>query len=549
MSTIALRNNTFLKSDTSRDLAPLDEAWLSASDSQRTIAAHRQALINTLLGFMSNRRTKAKAFIKLQNQHQLGKLPPNIVEAIAQATKKGQLPNRATFYRWIERYQSRGITGLLPEHKGRQRKIASWHGIAITLYNQPTQPGYAQVARELREEHGCNLSDSEVRGFLKALPSHLGQFSARRIGAGERRKTQFNYIHRTTENLDVGMLYQGDGHTIDVYVQHPVTGNIWRPELTVWIDVKSRYIVGWYLSEAESSISTIGALSHAIVSHDHLPDCLYIDNGSGFKSRIMSDEAVGFYNRFNIHVIFAQPGNPGAKGQVERFFGVMEQDFGKRFGAAYCGQDVAKEVSQKFVVKSKKDKSEVPTLQQWVDRFEHWLDLYHNRPHPEYPDTTPAKMWATLHKNPVYMEATAVFRPRIERKVNRSSVQLHNRHYKHKDLIHYNTKTVHVEYDLHDDRTVTVLTETGKIICCAELIHKKNHLPTSRVEEYKAKRLEGQLKRKQQHIDEIKARSRTPVTANEAVAELENLGNDPLAITVNQTPKIEDEIEIDLLKY
>ena len=545
-----------LKEPEQKKLMAMDSRWLQASDKQRNIASHKLQLVKLLLSFTDQGASLSKAIKLLSLQWQLDQCTPNIVGAVGILSKKNKLPDKATLYRWIEQYQNQGLTGLLPCHKGSVRIDKGWEAFALNLYATPSKPSMNQVARELRELYNYpSATDSQVRKFINYLPRYMTHDSIQRLGASLVRKTKRDYIRRTSENLPVGCLYQGDGHAIDVYVQHPVSGHIFRPELTVWIDVKSRYIVGWWISEAESSISTITSLGNAIVMHDHIPDCLYVDNGSGFKSKMMNDESFGFYARHDIDVVMALPGNPGAKGQVERFFGTMERDYCKSaFPHAFCGENMSDEAAQKFQ-RNLKIKSEnnpalrAPTVQEWMDGFSTWLDRYHSRPHPEFKHTTPAELWATLEKNPVYLEAAAIFRPRIARKVNRSAVRLHKREYTSQELYDFNGWDVHVEYDLHNDEQVAIVNkDNGSLLCYASLVYKKDHLPASRIEEYKAKRLEGQLKRKQRHIDEDIAKTREAITADAQVKALEQLDSTLTTINLEALDVQADDIEIDFSK-
>lgn len=543
-----------LKQPAAQTFLPKGERWLKATDKQRTIASQRSIIVLRINFLQASGRSVSKAIKLLAMEWQLNQCSEDIASAIDSLSKNNRFPNKATLYRWLEQYKNQGLTGLLPCHKGSVRVDKGWEAFALNLYAIPSKPSMNQVARELRELFNYpSATDSAVRKFINSLPRYMTHDSIQRLGASLVRKTKRDYIRRTSENLPVGCLYQGDGHAIDVYMQHPESGHIFRAELTIWIDVKSRYVVGWWISEAESSISTITSLGNAIVMHDHIPDCLYVDNGAGFKSKMMNDESYGFYARHDIDVVMALPGNPGAKGQVERFFGTMERDFCKAaFPHAFCGENMSDEASQKFQrnLKIKGDKNpalRAPTVQEWMNGFSAWLDRYHNRPHPEFNNTTPAELWATLEKNPVYLEAAAIFRPRIGRKVRRSAVHLHNREYTSDDLYAFNGQDVHVEYDLHDDEHVTIVNkDNGSLLCYAKLVQKKDHLPASRIEEYKAKRLEGQLKRKQRHIDEDIAKTRGAITAEAEVQALKQLDSMPLVHTLTIEELDESEIEVNV---
>lgn len=109
-----------------------------------------------------------------------------------------------------------------------------------------------------------------------------------------------------------------------------VSSATYRPELTVFIDIKSSYIAGWWLSEAESTVSTMFAMSHAMRMHNHVPAWVYVDRGPGYRAKLLSEEGTGFYARFDIGLIGALPGNPHGKGWIERFFRTVRDKHDKR---------------------------------------------------------------------------------------------------------------------------------------------------------------------------------------------------------------------------
>ena len=127
------------------------------------------------------------------------------------------------------------------------------------------------MASKLRQEGHATATDSRVERYLKALPATLGKYSPARVGPHLHKLTRRTYQRRSLDEVLVGEIYAGDGHTVDCYVAHPNTGKPYRPELTVFIDIKSSYVVGWYMSEAESAHSTLFALSHAMRSHNYVP--------------------------------------------------------------------------------------------------------------------------------------------------------------------------------------------------------------------------------------------------------------------------------------
>ena len=119
-----------------------------------------------------------------------------------------------------------------------------------------------------------------------------------------------------------------DGYCADVYLAHPLTGGLWRPELTVCIDVRSGFVPWWRADEHEGTYAVQNMWAECFAKWNHVPPFLYVDNGSGHKNRLMSDDMTGFYARAGIQqIIHAIPGNPHGKGWLERFFRSMRDDF------------------------------------------------------------------------------------------------------------------------------------------------------------------------------------------------------------------------------
>lgn len=503
--------------------ADASSAWLQLPEKKRKVASERKQLIDACLARVAPGVSKSASVECVLAAIEAGNTEPGLIAVAMRLGRKARAPSRATVLRWIADYEAGGMCGLAPGYDGRQRQDYGWEAEAIAYYNRPSKPAMNAVADWLRADGYESATDDRVRRFLNSLPAQLGSHGRGRVGAHEYRLTQAKYQRRDTTVLPVGGLYQGDGHTVDVYVAHPTTGGIWRPELTVWMDIRSRFIVGWYISEAESSLSTLFALSHAMIGWDHVPAVLHIDNGAGFKSKMMNDESVGFYDTWSISATFSIPGNPRGKGQVERWFRTMEERFGKRW-PSYCGDDMADEAKQRVYREVKAGRYELPSLQTYMQELAGYIDRYNNTVHSALDGQTPAQLWAQLERTPLHTPAAAVIRPRITRVVQRGTISLHNREYTNPELFAWNRSSVTVEYDVHDDTTVRILTPQDKRwICDAELVKKVDYLPASRVDEAQQRRLEGQRKRLQRKLDEAEARSALAITHEDGLQDVELL--------------------------
>lgn len=422
----------------------------------------------------------------------------------------GKRPSFSSIRLWLTTYEKAGFKSLIPKWSGYQRKNYGWEHKALELYHSPQKPSIRKVARTLQTLYFYNdATESNVWYFFNGLPENLKDKSPWRLGRKQYNDALKEHIQRTTEVLPVGFLYQGDGHCVDVYIKHPRTGNIYRPELVLWMDVKSRYVVGWHMCMDESATNTMAALSHAMSTHNHVPAMVHVDHGSGFKNKMMNEETCGFYESFSITPMFAIPGNAKAK-NVERFFRTLRDDFSKNFDT-YCGHDMSPDVSRHFDAKKLKKleadgRLVVPTLEQWQAAFTNWLNDYHSRPHPEYKNTTPEKMWATVEKVPV-VDTQRLVRPRTKVNVHRSLVRFHNRTYRNEFLHQYEGKQLIAEYDLHDDSSIRLFDEKLRLLCIAELKTKRDYISKSRIEDAERKRLKGQLKRIEAKKEEARLRS------------------------------------------
>jgi putative transposase len=526
------------------------DPWVCASEDARRIAGLREALMQPLVSLVNGGASinHAAALLKAQLDAGTADLRTKHLVSMLAGDAIVDCFSVPTIKRWLSGYMKDGKNALLPKHTGRVRQAYGWEERAVALYNLPGKPGFADVASKLIQEGFEEVTESRVKRYLKALPATLGKYSPARIGPHLHKLTRQKFQRRSLLEVLVGEIYAGDGHTADCYVAHPNTGKPYRPELTVFIDIKSSYIVGWWLSESESTVSTMFALSHAMRSFDHVPAWVYVDRGPGYRARLLSAESTGFYDRFDIGVIGALPGNPHGKGWIERFFRTVRDKHDKFFadGKVYCGDDMAPEVNRRLSADLANGKRTLPSLQSYVDSFTDWLDHYHNQPQDKLNGRTPAQAWNDLQPVPVELDMDCVARPSETCTVARQTVRLHNRFYYAEALALYDAQKVDVEYDLHDDKSVWVYDSKGRFVVEAKLVNKIGVLPTSRLEEGRDRRLKGQLKRLQRKVDEATRRRDDPVEATDQFAAIDALRPTPALPTPHTGGEV---IDIDLLTW
>lgn len=421
-------------------------------------------------------------------------------------------PCPATIRNWMAAANKGGAAALAPKHRGRVRKDYGWEARAVELWSSPNRPAAATVARWLAAEGYDSATPSRVRAYLKSLPATCGGENApQRAGWHWYQQNVTPSAVRTAAHVPVGAIYEGDGHTCDVYVAHPATGKPWRPELTVWIDVRSHYVVGWHLSEAESAASTMYALANALRLHGHVPSAIHVDPGSGFVNHAM-DEYLG---RLSIERLCARPGAAREKGLVEGWFRWMEERCGKKW-ETYCGASRTDDVLRRLAANLRSGQLRLPSVDDYAASLAEYIDEY-NRTPQERLGASPAELWAQLERVPVEIPDAALVRPRVARKVRRGTVEFYGRLYRAgSELLNWEGREVGVEYDLTNDERVWIL-DGGHLVTEATLVQRRRWVPESRVEQLQQQRLAGQRQRLARKLAEAEQRSRGPVTAEAAV--------------------------------
>lgn len=497
------------------------DPWKEATDRARQVALAREGVVLYVHGLTDAGVTQNNAVLLMLDRAQSVSLPAHVAINLAAASKAGRsAPSRSAICAWCTQYREGGIAALLPDHKGRVVEAAGWWGPALEYFNAPGKPDMSAVYRRLVESDGFAVSYDQVRNYLTGVPAMLGRNSPARIGKNLYKLTEKAYIRRSTENALAGDVYVADGYRADVYLAHPITGDIWRPELTVAIDMRSRVPVGWRADEHEGTYAVQNMWAECFARWNHVPPLIYVDNGSGYKNKLMSDELTGFYARAGVQqVIHAIPGNPHGKGWVERFFRIVKDDFLKLWRPEfYCGTDMADEVLSRTVREVKAGRMTLPTLAEFSDAFNAWIARYVNRPHPEDKNVTRAELWAELVPIPPQASVTELKRQAVVLTVRRASVTHGKRAYAHPELHAFNGHRLIMEYDLLDDHVAIMRTLDGRWICDAKLIRTIDAISPNRLEEKRIDRVDDALKRLQSKMDEQQARAGRLIDA-EAVAE------------------------------
>ncbi|MDP2395040.1 MAG: Mu transposase C-terminal domain-containing protein [Methylococcaceae bacterium] len=499
--------------------------------------------IDSIKGLRGSLTTAVDLFLARAKDGDLEPKTLNQLAAVAVGSRA--MPSRTTVFEKIASYKDKGLDGLIKQHKGKVRQEGGWEGLALELYSQPSKPDISAVHRALINRYGMSCSIDQVRNYLRALPATLGAMSPARIGRDLYKQTQTKYIARCTTNLLPGDIYTADGYRADVYLAHPVTGDIWRPEIMHVLDLESRYLVGYRIMAHESSYDVMIAWAEIFERWDHVPPLLYVDNGSGYKNRLADDEIAGYYRRAGVQeIIHSLPKNPRGHGHIERFHRIVKDRFLKLWRPEfYCGPDMASDVLNKTVSDCKAKRITPPSLAEFVEAYDQWLVEYHNDKHPEDKNKTHLSSWSALQPIRPHASARQIARPSEKRIVSKASVQINNRRYVHADLHAWNNLPVLVEVDILTDKTADIRTLKGELICEATLVEKIGIVGDSFLQDQRNKAQVEATKRLQKKLDELNARAGLVIDVDSVVDNAQTLMQPATPELPNLTPSADFSLD------
>ncbi|PPD18859.1 MAG: transposase, partial [Methylobacter sp.] len=249
---------------------------------------------------------------------------------------EAKLPTIRSVQRWF------AASDLTPKCRQKDMDIPDWADDFLDAYRRPQKPSVDAAYQEFcRHYVGNRPSIHQVRRFLDKLPAIVREKG--RMGPRELKNIK-PFVRRTFEELWPNDVWSADGHTFDAEVQHPLHGRPFRPEITTIIDIGTRKVIGFSVGLAESSLATVDALRHAVITHG-VGAIFYVDNGAGYKNELLANEAIGLMGRCGITVKHSLPYNSQARGVIERVQKTLWVSLAKTLDS-YMGADMDRQAKQ-----------------------------------------------------------------------------------------------------------------------------------------------------------------------------------------------------------
>lgn len=271
-------------------------------------------------------------------------LPQRTKTQVCEVAKQAGV-NRATIYRWLERFESTGIVSSLVRKERKDQGKTRTDNQAETimklvirdefLQSQAISPtrAYREVQRQCRKE---DIPAPHLSTFLR----RIRELTPAEVAAGREGKKsarRFQPIRGTFPGADFPYaVLQIDHTTVDIIlVDETHRLPIQRPYITVAIDVFSRMIAGYYISfDPPGTLGTALCIANAILAKDKrlnelgvsfswpcrgLPRVIHVDNAKEFRGNALKMAC----QEYGIDLQFRPVKQPNYGGHIERLMGTL----------------------------------------------------------------------------------------------------------------------------------------------------------------------------------------------------------------------------------
>lgn len=472
----------------------------------RTVAKREAKQIDELPNW--NQRVANSRFIlcrKLEEAYEegLGNKEEIIRKFVLEA--KVNFPHQMTILKKISVPTLRRWWGIYLKNRNNPLALASGHGgqkglrrvdkdvleVAKTLYFSKNKPQMSVVWSELVKIFGIGcISYQTLRNFLNKDVNIIEKNKAR-MGVKEFKDTHKPYIVRSYEDIKAGDIWTADGHDIDALCRVKVAGK-WvekKLKLIMWLDIKSRLVVGWTLSKTETTEAIAIALKRGIERYG-LPKKIYTDNGKAFTSKVLegTEELDGIYASLGLEITHALPYNAQAK-NIERWFLDFKQNLSKRFNTYIGGNVIERPEHMKGLLMTKIARGEAVTedeleieIEKYIEEKNHLFyairraggrkahrgkGMNNRTPLEVFNEEYPLEQRRTIEDEKLRL----LFMYTETRQVRQNGIEFMENLYANEYLYYHFSEKVVIKYDPHNLSYIYVYLESGEFLCKADKLN------------------------------------------------------------------------------
>ena len=403
---------------------------------------------------------------------------------------------RATLYNWERRWRSGGLAALV-DRRGQGDKGTGGQGDKGTggqgefleeikrLYLTPRRLKLTichQIASLKASESGWPIRGYKTcQRFIDSIPKAV--VLKMRFGEEAFVNQAEPYLERDYSMLASNEIWCADHHLFDVIVNHQ--GELVRPWLTAWQDLRSRKIVGWRVFAHDPNSDEILIAFRDAALAQGVPHTIYIDNGKDFDSYALNgrtkrdrwrkrrvrfeldEDRSGVFPNLDVKVVHCWPYHGQSK-PIERFFGTVEMQ--TPVWPTYCGRSTAEKPED---LQLNLERGKAPALNEFSDWFGAWLETYHASVHTgdgmdgKSPDQVFAENLSTERTTTAEAMAFYCLRQTKPTRVTQNGVQYNGLRYGQYDLLEYLGKEVVLRIDDRDLSSLQAWSKEGKFIAIA----------------------------------------------------------------------------------
>ncbi|BBS80729.1 hypothetical protein WP7S17E08_06900 [Klebsiella quasipneumoniae] len=436
---------------------------------------------------------------------------------------------------------------LAPGHlKAKKPEQIKWLPDFLAHWRNRKGPSLTEAYRDFKAEwtalyagqpamiEACPSYDA-VRRAMEKLPRRE---KARGRVSGSAALAYECFQKRDWSPMPVNGCWIADGKSLEMKVAHPDHGRPFTPELTLIIDGRTRFVVGWSLALSESVIAVADAYRYAM-RHFGKPLFVYSDNGGGETNKTFDADVTGIFSRLGIEHPTSIPGRPQSRGIIERLnkgiprrvamqFDTFSGDSADREHARITARAIqsavkAQENGRELTPVQRTALGKLPSWQQLLDAIAEEVDVYNNtHEHRELPKRNGKHMTPAAYRRAVLeaegdeteyltdVELREAFMPEMVRTAQRGWLRLFNNDYFSEELIQVDSEDVRVAFDIHDPQSVIVRRMDGSYVCTAIWNgNKRAAIPVSAMDVAVEKRRQRRMKRVEEKVLEIEAEGRS----------------------------------------
>ena len=359
---------------------------------QRIELLQRRDLVTALNGFLlSSKRPVGKTDFQIKQEF--------FALKIAAGEK---CPAVRTLERWLTDWRESGELGLVDARWRQGRPEAKPEGdpfIDQVLKFYLTQRRWTKklcfaMAVELAGPRGWHVpSYRTVCRTLDAIPAKT--LALHRRGDKKFEASHGNYIARDYSGLASNQVWESDHRQFDVWVNAGTKERpeLVRPWLTSWMDVRSRFIVGWTINPAAGDSGTILKAFRIGGDRHGFPESVRVDNGKDYDSYALqgltkiqrrrmtrSCESLpveaGLWPLLGIAVFHARPFNAKSK-TIESWHRTIRLQFCPLW-ETFCGSSPEDRPAD---LQKHLDAGRAPMLDEFRMAFGDWIESYHHAGH------------------------------------------------------------------------------------------------------------------------------------------------------------------------